>query len=151
MNLTSAETHFVEEMGRMMVSWGLPRTTGRVYAYLLLRPEPATLDQIARDLEVAKSGASVATRQLVGFGMARSHRHRGSKRLGFDAIYDLQGVLEAREVQTRRFIHGLHEGARVASSPVVRRRMAHMNEAMEELVGRLTTFAGQHARKGKRT
>ena len=141
----------MEEMGRMMVSWGLPRTTGRVYAYLLLSEDPATLDQMAKDLEVAKSGASVATRQLVGFGMARTHRQRGSKRLGFDAIYDLKGVIEAREAQTKRFLQGLHDGASVASSPVVRRKMKDMNEALADLVGQVTAMAGKRARKGKRT
>ena len=81
MNLTANERRFVEDMGRLMVAWSLPRTTGRVYAYLLLRPEAATLDQIAKELGVAKSGASVATRQLVSFGMAQAHGERGSRRL----------------------------------------------------------------------
>ena len=149
MNLTKHETTFIEDMGRLMVTWGLPRTTGRVYAYLLLRPEPASLDQIAKDLEVAKSGASVATRQLVSFGMARTHRQRGSKRLGFDAIYDLRGVLAAREAQTRIFIDRLRDGSRVAASAVVRRKMTEMSDAMDDVVTRLNMLAAG-PRKGKR-
>jgi DNA-binding transcriptional regulator GbsR (MarR family) len=150
MNLTASEKHFVEDMGRLMVAWSLPRTTGRVYAYLLLRPEPATLDQIAKDLEVAKSGASVATRQLVSFGMARTHRQRGSRRLGFDAIYDLQGLLAARELQTRMFMDRLREGARVASSSVTRRKMTEMTETIADVLGELTTLA-RRGRKGRRS
>lgn len=118
----------------MMVAWSLPRTTGRVYGYLLLRPDPATLDEIAKDLEVAKSGASVATRQLVSFGMARTHRQRGSKRLGFDAIYDLKGVIDAREVQLQLFLDRLKEGANVANSPVARRKMTAMTDAVDEVM-----------------
>jgi len=118
----------------MMVAWSLPRTTGRVYGYLLMRQDPATLDEIANDLEVAKSGASVATRQLVSFGMARTHRQRGTKRLGFDAIYDLKGVIEARDVQTRIFLERLKEGSRVASSPAVRRKMVDMTDEMDDLL-----------------
>jgi len=148
MNLTSPEKGFIENMGRLMIGWGLPRTTGRVYAYLLLRPEPATLDQIAKDLDVAKSGASVSTRQLVAFGMARAHRQPGSKRLGFDAIYDLAGVLAAREVQTRLFMDGLREGARVASSPGARRKMSSMSDAIADVVVRLTALA-RSQRKGR--
>jgi DNA-binding transcriptional regulator GbsR (MarR family) len=152
MNLTSNERHFVEDMGRLMVAWSLPRTTGRVYAYLLLRPESATLDQIAKDLEVAKSGASVATRQLVSFGMARTHRQPGSKRLGFDAIYDLDGLLAARELQTRLFMERLHEGARVASSSVARRKIAAMTHTIADVVGELTDLARrQGRRKDRRT
>jgi DNA-binding transcriptional regulator GbsR (MarR family) len=149
MNLSGREKSFIEDMGRLMLAWGLPRTTGRVYAYLLLRPEPASLDQIAKDLEVAKSGASVATRQLVSFGMARTHRQRGSKRLGFDAIYDLRGVLAAREAQTRIFIDRLRDGARVAASAAVRRKMTDMSDAMDDVVTRLNTLAAG-PRKGQR-
>ena len=150
MNLTASERHFVEDMGRLMVGWSLPRTTGRVYAYLLLRPESATLDQIAKDLGVAKSGASVATRQLVSFGMARTHRQRGSKRLGFDAIYDLEGLLAARELQTRIFMERLREGARVASSPVTRRKITEMTDTIADVVGDLASLA-RRRRKGRRS
>src|SRR5438309_1495008 len=55
---------FLEDMGQLMVAWGIPRNTGRIYAYLLLQSAPAGLDRIAEDLEMGKSGASVATRQL---------------------------------------------------------------------------------------
>jgi DNA-binding transcriptional regulator GbsR (MarR family) len=150
MNLTANEGHFVEDMGRLMVAWSLPRTTGRVYAYLLLRPESATLDQIAKDLEVAKSGASVATRQLVSFGMARTHRQRGSKRLSFDAIYDLDALLAAREVQTRLFMERLREGAKVASSTTARRKINEMTETIADVVGELTDLARRNGRKGRR-
>ena len=131
----------------MMVAWSLPRTTGRVYGYLLLRPDPANLDEIAKDLEVAKSGASVATRQLVSFGMARTHRQRGSKRLGFDAIYDLKGVISARELQTRLFLERLREGAQVASSPVVRRKMTNMTESLDSFIARLGSLAAPPQRR----
>lgn len=132
----------------MMVGWSLPRTTGRVYGYLLLRPEPGTLDEIAKDLEVAKSGVSVATRQLVSFGMARTHRQRGSKRLGFDAIYDLQGIIAARERQTRMLVERLREGSRVASSPLVRRKMTNMTAAMDELMATLGMSTPPRRRTG---
>ncbi len=148
MNLTSPEKGFIENMGRLMIGWGLPRTTGRIYAYLLLRPEPTTLDRIAKELDVAKSGASVSTRQLVAFGMARTHRQRGSKRLAFDAIYDLEGVLSAREAQTRLFMESLQEGARVASSPGARRKMSTMSDAIADVVVRLTSLA-RSQRKGR--
>lgn len=134
----------------MMVAWALPRTTGRVYGYLLLRPDPATLDEIAADLEVAKSGASVATRQLVSFGMARTHRRRGSKQLGFDAIYDLAGVLAAREAQIRVFESALRHGAEVATSPIVRRKITTMTRQMEDLFARMASFAARPERRTDR-
>jgi DNA-binding transcriptional regulator GbsR (MarR family) len=149
--LTTSERHFVEEMGRLMVGWSLPRTTGRVYGYLLLRPESATLDQIAKDLQVAKSGASVATRQLAAFGMARTHTQRGSKRLSFEAIYDLEALLAAREAQIRVFMERLREGSRVASSGTARRKIKNMTDTVADVVGELTDLAQRSGRKGRRT
>jgi DNA-binding transcriptional regulator GbsR (MarR family) len=150
MNLTATERRFVEDMGRLMLAWSLPRTTGRVYAYLLLRPDGTTLDQIAKELDVAKSGASVATRQLVSFGMAQTHGLPGSRRLRFEAIYDLAGLLAAREAQTRVFMQRLREGARATSSSAARRRITEMTDAISDVVVELATLARRTKRKGRR-
>src|SRR3981081_2689239 len=94
--LTAAQHDFVDHMGQQMVGWNLPRTTGRVWAYLLMRGAPAVLDDIARDLDVAKSGASVGARQLIAFGLARSTGERGSRRVLFSAIDSLDAMFAAR-------------------------------------------------------
>ena len=67
-------------MGEQMVSWNLPRTTGRVWAYLLMRGESAVLDEIARDLDIAKSGASVGQEILERESAALGARSRKGKR-----------------------------------------------------------------------
>ena len=133
-----------------MVGWGLPRTTGRVYAYLLLRPDPATLDQIADDLTVAKSGASVATRQLIQFGMARSFGEGRTRRLQYDALYDLEAIVAARTAQTLAFFERLHEGAKVASTPSVKRKIAAMTGALEGLFAQAPALA-RRSRKRRST
>src|ERR1700687_3770665 len=99
-----------------MVGWNLPRTTGRVWAYLLLRGEPAVLDDITRDLDVAKSGASVGARQLVAFGLARSTGERGSRGVLFAALDRLDAMFAARSESARALQRLLHEGARAAST-----------------------------------
>ena len=85
--------------------------------------------------------------ELVSFGMARTHRQRGSKRLGFDAIYDLKGVIAAREVQTRLFLEALRGGSQVASSPLVRRKIANMTQAMDAFVARLGSLSAPPQRR----
>jgi hypothetical protein len=59
--ITEAQSTFIEDMGQMMVGWGIARTTGRIYAYLLLRKESATLD----DLEAMTSARTQQMHQLV--------------------------------------------------------------------------------------
>ena len=73
-----------------MAPWGWPSPVGRIYAYLLLRVEPATLDQIAADLGMSKSNASVAARTLEHCGNARRHSEPGSKRIYY-AVPDNHG------------------------------------------------------------
>ena len=146
--MIAAQLRFVDDMGQLMVGWGLPRTTGRVYGYLLLRPDPASLDQIADDLEVAKSGASVATRQLIQFGMARSFGEARTRRLRYDALYDLDAIIAARTAQTMAFFERLHEGARVASAPAVKRKITSMTSALEGIFAQAPALA-RRTRKGR--
>jgi DNA-binding transcriptional regulator GbsR (MarR family) len=131
--LPDEQEQFVEDLGHSIVGWGLPRTTGRIYAYLLLCREPAGLDQIATDLQVAKSGASVATRQLVRLGLARSIGQRRSRRLLFEALYDPEAILNARNAQTVDFLARLRQGAQVAPSGLPRQRLTEMASLLQDL------------------
>lgn len=139
--MNKRQQRFVEDMGQLMVGWGLSRTTGRVYAYLLLRPDPTSLDEIAADLSVAKSGASVATRKLLGFGMARTFGEGGTRRLRYAALYDLDAIIAARSAQTLAFFQRLHEGAKVASTPAVKRKITGMTGTLEGLFAQAPALA----------
>src|SRR5207244_11454935 len=79
--LSAAERRFVDDIARLLVPWGVPQTAARLYGYLLLCPEPVSLDRIAADLEVSKSSASVAARLLEMYTLARRHGERGSRHL----------------------------------------------------------------------
>ena len=45
-----------------MAPWGWSRHIARIFAYLLIRETPATLDEISEHLGISKSIASVAAR-----------------------------------------------------------------------------------------
>jgi DNA-binding transcriptional regulator GbsR (MarR family) len=68
--------------------------TASLYAFLLLCPEPVTLDRIAATLGMAKSSASVAA--LEQFGLARRQREPGSKRIRYGASNCYSGFLMAQ-------------------------------------------------------
>jgi DNA-binding transcriptional regulator GbsR (MarR family) len=141
---------FIEDMGQHMVGWGIPRSTGRIYAYLLLQEQPASLDQIAAGLGVGKSGVSVGTRQLVQLGMVRGIGERGSRRLLYDALYSLESIFAARNAQATDLLARLRQAARV-SPPGPRR------ERLEEMVDMLRAFLEEapeimrQLRDGRRT
>jgi DNA-binding transcriptional regulator GbsR (MarR family) len=149
--LTATQHDFVDHMGQQMVGWNLPRTTGRVWAYLLMRGDPAVLDDIARDLDVAKSGASVGARQLVAFGLARSAGERGSRRVLFSANDSLDAIFAARSESARALQRLLHEGARVASTSATRAKLMEMASGISDILQRESEALGARTRKGKRT
>ena len=149
--MTAPQHDFVDHMGQQMVSWNLPRTTGRVWAYLLMRDEPAVLDDIARDLDVAKSGASVGARQLVAFGLARSTGERGSRRVLFRAIDNMEAMFAARSESARSLQRLLVKGARAASTSGTRARLTEMASGIDEILERESAALMARSRKGKRT
>ena len=149
--MTATQHDFVDHMGQQMVGWNLPRTTGRVWAYLLMRGESAVLDEIARDLDVAKSGASVGARQLVAFGLARSTGERGSRRVLFSAIDNMEAMFAARSESARALQRLLLEGARAASTSGTRATLTDMASGIQEILERESAALGARGRKGRRT
>ena len=132
--LTDDQHRFLEDMGHQMVSWGLPRNTGRIWAYLLLRGAPASLDEISAAIEVGKSSVSVGTRQLVQFGLARTIGERGSRRLLYEALYSLDAIFAARQAQLVNFLANLRRGAESAPPGPGCRRMEEMAATVQEFV-----------------
>jgi DNA-binding transcriptional regulator GbsR (MarR family) len=123
---------FIDDMGQLMAGWGIPRNTGRIYAYLLLQRELATLDDIAADIGIAKSGASVASRQLAQLGLARAVGQPGSRRVLYEALYSIESIIAARTAQMNELVARLRQGARVAPGGQGRQRLQAMAEWCEE-------------------
>lgn len=148
--LDGARHQFIEDLGQTMVTWGLSRTTGRIYAYLLLRTAPASLDEMTAELDIAKSGASVASRQLVAIGLARALGARGSRRLLYQALLDADAIMVARNAQTRLFADRLRQGAHAAGPGLARRRLEEMAGIVEDLSAELPALIRRvHERRRK--
>ncbi len=94
--LDLAERRFVDEMATLLEPWGMARSVGRVYGYLLLHPEPVDVDRIADHLEMSRSGAWNAARELERFGHVRRQGVPGSKRALFVQSDDFAAPLRAQ-------------------------------------------------------
>jgi DNA-binding transcriptional regulator GbsR (MarR family) len=148
--LTAAQRTFIEDMGQLMVGWGMPRNHGRIYAYLLLRREPASLDDIAADLDIAKSGASVASRQLAQLGLARAIGQPGSRRILYEALYNLESIFAARARQMSDLVTQLRHGARVASGAQGRQRLQAMADWCQEMINQYPLLIRRLEKRRKR-
>jgi len=147
--LTPDQRAFVEDMGQHMVGWGLPRTSGRMYAYLLLQDAPVGLDRLSADLGVARSGASVATRQLVHCGLARATGAGGTRRLVYQAHHDLSAIFAARDAQTRALTRHLRAGAALAAPGPGRERLAEMAEVMDRFLEEVQALLARFREGGR--
>jgi predicted DNA-binding transcriptional regulator len=83
--LTADQHRFIDALAALLSGWNMQHNAARVYGYLQICNEPASLDDIARDLEISKSNAWAAARTLEQVADARKISERGTKRISYIA------------------------------------------------------------------
>lgn len=86
--LTDDRRRFLDEFVTLLAGWNMPTNAAQVYGLLLLRSEPASLDEIAEELEISKSNACKAAKLLETAGHCRRVGERGTKRVLYVARED---------------------------------------------------------------
>jgi len=124
--VSAAERRFVQDVARLLTPWGVPQTAARLYGYLLLCEAPASLDQIAADLEVSKSSASVAARLLEMYTLVHRHGQRGSRRVLYEPSDNYEGMLAAQNRMLEEGAALLRAGARDVAAGRARDRLLEM-------------------------
>lgn len=130
-DLAAQRQRFVDDLGAFFAGYGLTATLGRILAHLMLHEGPASLDEIAGDLGIAKSGASTAARRLETFGMVRRVHTAGSRRVLFEAIPNGEAMLSFGLPQLRRFARTLREGVEVAAPGAPAQRVKNLADTMD--------------------
>src|SRR5215510_13012040 len=62
--ITPAASAFVEQIAVILEAEGLPRVCGRLFALLIVTPEPLSLDELADLLGVSKASVSINARTM---------------------------------------------------------------------------------------
>ena len=78
--MDSSPQAFVEQMGLISESHGMPRISGRLLGFLLLDGGAHTLDALADQLQVSKASVSTNARFLEGVGILRRQTVPGDRR-----------------------------------------------------------------------
>ena len=125
---------FIEAVGDALAAWNLSRATGRVYGFLLLRSEPATLDTIGAELSLSAGGVSTAARELVSWGLARTIPQPGSRRLRVEAVGGFEQLLAASHERTRAFIRTLRSGTALTGDVRASERLSAVTGLFESYV-----------------
>ena len=126
---------FIEDMARLLVPWGVPAAAARLYGYLLLCPQPVSLDEITEELGIAKSSASVAARLLESYTLARRHREAGTKRALYAVADDYEVMIRQQSQLLDALAAQLKAGISVVASREVNARLAEMAEFYQVMRG----------------
>src|SRR5690349_7411850 len=91
-------------MAVLLEADGMPRVAGRMFAYLLMSPEPCSLDDLARFLRVSKASISINARLLEEKGVVERIGRQSDRRDYYQISDDiLERTLEQRINRWRRF------------------------------------------------
>ena len=139
--LTPEQVRFIDDLALLLTAWQMPGNAARLYGYLQLQNEPASLDDIARDLEMSKSNAWGAAKVLESHGNARRLTERGTKRVLYVAGED-PGAPLRRQTETlgsmSELIGDQHQAVAqgTARSRLARLAAFHkaLQQAMEQVV-----------------
>lgn len=132
-----ATERVIEKMGLLFEADGAPRTGGRLFAYLLLSPEPRSLDELVEVLQVSKASVSMNARMLERFGVIRRVAKLGDRRDYYEVVLEQPAkMLESKLEHTRRLAAVLQEAQEAVppESEVVRGRLAEVTGFLEYML-----------------
>jgi DNA-binding transcriptional regulator GbsR (MarR family) len=103
--------HFVERMGLFFEDDGHPRIAGRMFGFMLLSPEPCSLDDLAKQLQVSKASVSTNARLLEAWGAVERVARPGDRRDYYQTAEDIHvRMLERRLERIQRMRELVQEG-----------------------------------------
>lgn len=135
----------VLHFGEMGSRWGISRTVGQIYAFLVLSPEPRNADQIADALGFSRSNVSIGLKELQSWRLVRPQHLQGDRKEYFAVPEDVWEIARTllRERRRREIDPTLSvlRGALVESGPesgsddYTRRRVEEIHDFIELVVG----------------
>jgi DNA-binding transcriptional regulator GbsR (MarR family) len=94
---------FIDRLGDAAEADGLSPIAGRLFARLMLAPEPQSLDELAETLGVSKASVSTDARRLLERGIVERTRRTGDRRDFYELAPDFFArVIRARVARWRR-------------------------------------------------
>ena len=130
-SLSETQRRVVEDFGQLYARYGMTPTFGRVFALLLVSDNPLSLDEIAFLLEISKTQASVATRDLERVGGANRLSTRGSRRILYEASDNLESIFEAQFSRVREGLDKLQRAEQILPAGRGKDRLTVMKELHE--------------------
>lgn len=152
--MDTATDRLVERVGQRYEARGLPRTAGRIVAYLLVSEEPCSQEVLAEALQISRGSVSTNARLLEQASLIERVTRPGDRRDFYrvpEDMYErvLEQWLEGLRGMHALLVRSLSEG--VGGSEAVRKRIERLAEfhehMVEEIEGAGERWIRDHARK----
>ena len=99
--LEDVRAELVGLWGRLSAFWGVPPAVARVHAHLLASDGPVDGETLADELEMSRGAVSMACRELVDWGLVRTERPPGDRRMLYSVEDDperaIRGIVRTRK------------------------------------------------------
>ena len=116
--LSPADAQYVERMGLLWESEGLPRIAGRILGYLILTPVAGTSDDMALALGVSRASVNTDVRRLERLGFVERGSRPGDRRDYYAIAPDLvERMLDTRLARLRSLQSALDDARHLPESP----------------------------------
>lgn len=87
--MTAIIEDFVRHFGEMGSRWGINRTVGQMYAYIVLSAEPVNADELAQALSISRSNVSMGLKELQSWNLVQLRHVAGDRKDYFTAPKDI--------------------------------------------------------------
>lgn len=152
-NADNPHERFVNKMGQAAEIDGMSPIAGRLFATLLLSPEPRSLDELASEIGVSKASISTDARRLLERGIVERVTHAGDRRDYYELAPDFfaQGIRN-RVAQWRgiQALVGTMREAGTALPAVVRDRIASIDDVHAFVIDRIDAALDEWERERRK-
>ena len=126
--------------------WGISRTVGQIYAYLVFSPDAKNADQIAEALGFSRSNVSIGLKELQSWSLVRPQHRPGDRKEYFavpDDVWEIARTLlrerRRREIDPTlsmlRSVMVEDGDAQLPEDAYARRRVEEIHDFIELVVG----------------
>jgi len=151
--ITPAIATFVEQIAVILEAEGLPRVCGRLFALLIVSPEPLSLDELADLLGVSKASVSINARTMEERGKIERVSRSGDRRDYYQISEDIvEKSMEERIGKIRRIQQAFATARtdRAAKDEGVARRLDSIHSAHQLMIDANTRALEEYRAKHRK-
>jgi len=100
MNYDEAKNKFISTWGSLGTLWGINKAMAQIHALLLISPEPLSMEDIMKELQISRGNTSMNLRQLMDWGIVSKENKMGERKEYFTSEKDVQEL--ARQIAKER-------------------------------------------------